>query len=196
MLPLLTPIASRGLGFPVEVLDTFRAWHVEGEAARGWPPHRDRPDRAFTPDDQIASMTLWVALSDATTRNGCMVVVPAPWDYEYRNPQAREHVSSMQHIRALPATAGTVLGWTHALLHWSTAAAASEPPRISVGFEFVRAGYETSDERFPPEVFPSLADRCAIIGKQITKYQHMHELPADAFAPVSPLLGAIRRAFA
>lgn len=195
LVPLIAPIAACGLGCPVEVLDSFWAWHVHGESARGWPPHRDRPERAFTPERDLASMTLWVALSDATVRNGCIYVAPAPWDYEYYNPQARHMVSSMQHIRALPATAGTVLGWTHALLHWGTAAAANEPARVSVGFEFVRAGHETSDERFPTEIFPGLADRCAIIGAQITKYRHMHELPDAAFGPVSPLLGALRRAF-
>lgn len=195
LVPLLASIATEALGGPVDILDSFWAWHVAGGGARGWPPHRDRPSRAFTDDDRLASITLWVALTDATLRNGCIHVAPACWDYEYRNPGARDHLASIQHIRALPAAAGTVLGWTHALLHWGTAAAAGEPPRISVAFEFVRAGVESTDDAFPVDLFPGLADRCAIIGHQIAKYQHMHALPSASVAPVSPVLGALRRAF-
>src|SRR5438093_1083574 len=74
-------------------------------------------------------LTTWVPLTDATLSNGCMYVVPKSTDE--RVQQAVENYSSrkmsmgdvqrlLQHARALPARAGSVLCWGFGLLHWGS----------------------------------------------------------------------------
>src|SRR5262245_35243714 len=68
ILDAIVPIARDALDAEVAILPAFWAWKVTpGET--GWPPHRDTPHRAFTADDRLAAVTIWVALSDATARN-------------------------------------------------------------------------------------------------------------------------------
>ncbi len=174
---LAVPYAERALAAPVAILPAFWAWHLGTEPA-GWSVHRDSPALAFTDTGAPATMTLWIALSDATPRNGCIYVVPAPWDLQYRNPQATSHILSLQHVLALPAPAGTVLGWTHALLHWGGMAIPGSPPRISMSFELCRAD-QAPPEAHPSSWKPTQRERAELIARMIERYQHMHHYPPE-----------------
>ncbi|MBL0218005.1 MAG: phytanoyl-CoA dioxygenase family protein [Myxococcales bacterium] len=174
------PHGEAALGAPAAILPAFWAWHV-GTNQAGWPPHRDRAVKAFTAEGEPAAVTLWIALTDATPRNGCMYVVPAPWDLQYRNPNATAEVLSLQHLCALPAPAGTLLGWSHALLHWGGATIPDEPPRISVSFELCRADADRP-EAHPRGWRPTRDERIAIVRAAIEEYAHMHQYSPDVIA--------------
>jgi ectoine hydroxylase-related dioxygenase (phytanoyl-CoA dioxygenase family) len=170
------PIAREALGGDVATMNAYWAWHI-GPGARGWPPHRDRGPTTRA-EIVRACVTLWIALSDATPANGCMSCVPSYWDFEYENEHPGHVVASEQHIRALPARAGAVLGWTHALLHWGGACAPEAPPRVAASFELIRidvAAREQIAGTRAPGAIPSRAEREAIVAQQIAQYRHFEE---------------------
>ena len=114
----------------------FSIFHVVAGAA-GWPPHRDRGGAgatdAFGPDRLPTYVTTWVALSDATVTNSCLHVVPKSHDPGYHGGDVNGvspmvailsagGEAALQHIRALPCSAGSVICFSHRLLHWGSAA--------------------------------------------------------------------------
>jgi hypothetical protein len=167
--------AEAALGEPAYLRHTFWAWNLDETTPRGWPPHRDRADLGVDATGAPRSITLWVPLTDATPDNGCIYVVPAPLDVEYWNPKAQADVLSLQCVRALPAVAGSILGWTSSLLHWSGIARAGVRGRQSISFE-----YQTGDVA-PPHYergwSPSRDERRAIVLEQWDTYVHMHKEP-------------------
>jgi ectoine hydroxylase-related dioxygenase (phytanoyl-CoA dioxygenase family) len=173
ILDALLPVAREALGGEVAILPAFWAWKVN-PTEQGWPKHRDNPNRALDDDGRLISVTLWVPLTDATTRNGCMHVVPAYWDWAYQNPKAAAVVSTEQAIRALPAAAGSVLGWSHALLHWGGMCAPGEQPRIATSYELIRTERASLVPRvYPAGWRPTAAERPAILAEMQTQYKHM-----------------------
>ncbi|HTJ42063.1 MAG TPA: phytanoyl-CoA dioxygenase family protein [Kofleriaceae bacterium] len=173
VLDALWPIAREALDGDAALLPAWWAWCV-APGERGWPPHRDSPANAFDHASKLARVTLWVPLADATTRNGCMFVVPANWDYEYLNPKARGAVAHEQFIRAVPARAGSILGWSHALLHWGGACAPETSPRVSTSFEFIRADL-AAPQKYEPGWRPAPSERPALLEQMRTQYAHMVE---------------------
>ena len=195
---LLRDHADAAFAGPAHVMPAFWAWRLDADDpdhARGWDPHRDRPSIEVGDDGRPQTIGVWIALADATTDNGCMYVVPAPWDPQYPNPRATSEVMFLQAIRALPAAAGAVLGWTSRLLHWGAMARPGSPPRISLSFEYQDAGCAPIDgESFEHGWMPTPAARRALIDQQWRRYQHIHhdgpERRAALDAVVDRLLGA------
>lgn len=186
---LLGDHAAAAVDGEARLLPAFWAWRLDPAVdTRGWAPHRDHPDRPLDPRGAPTSLTLWVPLTDATPDNGCIYAVPAPWDPQYLNPKASPEVLFLQSIRALPAPAGAVLGWTSKLLHWGAMADAHAAPRVSISFEYQAAAAPLYDGvHYPLGYLPSPAERRALIARQWQRYQHMHESPserADALAGV------------
>ena len=144
---------------------------ADGASSRGWEPHRDRGSDetvgAFRADGTPQYCTSWVALTDATPYSSCLMCVPKRHDPGYsggdggRNPMEaimRESGSAaLQYIRALPAAAGTLVTFSHRLLHWGSAADEvarlwkGEAPRMALSFA-------CADPRFEP---PFLSDAAA-----------------------------------
>jgi ectoine hydroxylase-related dioxygenase (phytanoyl-CoA dioxygenase family) len=83
--------------------------------------------------------------------------------------------SFLQGARALPAIAGSLLGWNHQLIHWGSRNHGSEHPRISLSVEFVAKGSETFDDDHPlfenESTLPSFTERLKVIGKCIEAYR-------------------------
>jgi hypothetical protein len=144
---------------------------VDGASSRGWAPHRDRgkdgTKTAFRNDGSPQYCTTWVALTDATTYSSCLACVPKQHDPGYsggdgeRDPMAAIFKacgsSTLQYIRALPVSAGSVIHFSHRLLHWGSAAAGStawkqQAPRIAMSFA-------SADSRFEK---PFLSDDAAL----------------------------------
>ena len=83
--------------------------------AGGWTPHADAYSKPAN------RLTVWIPLTEATLDNGCIYVVPKDFAYGSRAPRNErlraETVSSdyaltlLHSCRALPAAAGSVLGW-------------------------------------------------------------------------------------
>ncbi len=164
------------------MLPAFWAWHVDGtREVAGWQPHRDLGHRSLLPDRRPASLTVWVPISDATPRNGCMYILPADRDPNYGTPRDTEFNIDLQSVRALPSPAGGVLAWTQAVLHWGARAANRiEAPRISMAMEFQRGDHLAIYE---PLLHPQAAFdpefRLRLILRQVLQYQHMYPLPTD-----------------
>lgn len=173
---LLADHASAALDGDARLVPAFWAWRLDQHSeARGWAPHRDHPERDVDDRGAPDSLTLWVALTDATPDNGCVYVVPAPLDPHYRDPAAPPAAPHLQSIRAVPAPAGSVLGWTSKLLHWSGLADAHAPPRISLSFAFQAANRPLFDgASYPLGWIPSLAERRTLISQQWHRHAHRH----------------------
>jgi ectoine hydroxylase-related dioxygenase (phytanoyl-CoA dioxygenase family) len=173
----LVPIARDALGGEVVSMPAYWAWRV-GPGSRGWPPHRDRHQLFRAEDGTLACVTLWVALTDATAANGCMYCVPSYWDYEYEREHPGIVVANEQYLRALPAPAGAVLGWTHTLLHWGGACTTNAPPRVSASYEMVRAEVAAAagiEGVRAPGAIPTREERAAIVEAQVAQYRHFTE---------------------
>jgi hypothetical protein len=164
---------------PYELLSAFWAWSIGcGDGFSGWPPHRDRETRTVQPDGRPSSVTVWVALTDATPDNGCMYVL-YPTNDPYYGESFENRVHDVQSVRALPAAAGDALAWNHQVLHWggrSTKRAAE--PRVSLAFEFRRC--DASDDKAVIDTarLGSLEERLRLVGEQIVQYQHLANLGA------------------
>ena len=138
----LDPLLRALLGDGYRMMPTdIWAWHVAArEGATGWGPHRDlpRPD-AVRANGLPRLLNVWLPLTDVSPDNACMYVLPAHLD-----PNFPQHVDGgdfslqdWQNIRALPARAGSPLGWNTQVLHWGgRSSGRAAVPRISVGIYF------------------------------------------------------------
>jgi hypothetical protein len=140
--PLLGPnyyMVTQGLwAFHVPAGDDGRTLWTAGS------PHRDRmrPDARTMAHDVPSILTLWMPLADVTTDHSCIYVVPASCDEDYFTPvkDLDEKKIRLQDIRALPARAGSILGWSSHLIHWgSRPSAFVTTPRIAATIYFQRA---------------------------------------------------------
>jgi hypothetical protein len=184
------------LGAEYRALPDFWAWRViPSDDAAGWWPHRDKNNPVVDSDNTPHSITIWAALSDAVALNGCIYVLPMhrdgcfkkrEWDGE-DNAEVREP----QNIRALPATAGSMLAWNQNLLHWGgRASRLGTVPRSSISMEFQRGDKEPLNRPLlDPQCAPSFHRRLGLIGKQILQYRHMYPLTPD-FEAIGEMLRA------
>src|SRR5262249_5447257 len=137
----LKHVLAHLLGADFKVRPDFWAWYLNpSKSESGWPPHRDGDPDGLLPDGRSKSLTIWIPLTDSTPLNGCMYVVPRDRDPTYNTFQRDEWRHELADVRALPAAAGSVLGWNTEVLHWgSHSAPRARQPRISVALEFQRA---------------------------------------------------------
>lgn len=173
-------------------LPDFWAWLVNPQRHdSGWRPHRDRSQAALFDDGSPRAFTLWLPLTDATPDTSCMYVVPAQRDATYGKGRIEGWQPALADIRALPAAAGSALGWTQELLHWGSSAHPRETRvRISVAMEFQSAQTPPFNQPLMPAgQLPSFAMRLQLIGKQILQYRHMYPL-SDAVADLAQRLQA------
>ena len=179
----LSAFIEAALGPDYKALPDFWVWHVAAsEKATGWGPHRDRVQPTLDADNSPHSLTVWLAFSDATPLNGCIYVLPAHLDerFERRVWEGADNivVKKPQDIRALPASAGSLLAWNQAVLHWGgRASRLAGAPRCSAAFEFQRGDKPAfNTPLLDPKVIPPFKERLGLIGKQALQYQHMYPL--------------------
>lgn len=135
------------------VPDEFGAFYIQNEkTAKGSPPHRDsiHTHGKLQYRDQLPTLiNVWIPLTDATTQNSCIHVIPTSADPYLKDGAPlnmnksytkEELFHLLHHTRALPAPAGSVLGWDTNLLHWGgQSSIQAEEPRMSVAFYFQSA---------------------------------------------------------
>jgi len=115
-------------------------------ASSAWtafPPHKDWVDvDPGVMAGQLPTVLVgWVALSDASTHDSCMYVVPGDCDAGYRTRDriVRRENFRMQDVRAVPAVAGQVLLFSTHLSHWGSRSSRwATHPRISISMFFQR----------------------------------------------------------
>lgn len=114
-------------------------WHVdEYGISTGWGPHRDLLDTSCLREDGTTRLlTVWIPLTDTSPLNGCMYVLPTHLDPDYPQHLDKRSVDTdtLQYIRALPANAGSLLGWSPTILHWGSMHSGHRVgPRTSIAF--------------------------------------------------------------
>ena len=179
--------AALGKGY--RALPDFWVWYVvPSEESAGWSPHRDRVQRTLDRDNSPHSLTVWLALSEATPLNGCIYVLPAHLDerFERRVWDGEDNivVQAPQNVRAVPATAGSMLAWNQNVLHWGgRSSRLATSPRCSAAFEFQRGEKPPfNSPLLDPRRIPPFRERLGLIGKQVLQYKHMYPLSDDIAA--------------
>jgi hypothetical protein len=182
----LTSFMEAALGNGYRALPDFWVWHVvASEAAHGWSPHRDRVQPTLDRNNSPHSLTVWVPFTDATPLNGCIYMLPAHLDDRFKqrvwDGEGNNHVLAPQNIRALPATAGSLLAWNQAVLHWGgRASRLALGPRSSAAFEFQRGDKAPFNRPLlDPKKTPPFQQRLGLVGKQVIQYKHMYPLTPD-----------------
>lgn len=197
----LAPYFSAVLGDDYRLIPAFWAWCVEpSNEAAGWKAHRDRP-HSRDPDGRPQSLTLWLPLTDTTPLNGCMYLLPAHLDPDIAarrfDGRAAERftLETLQNIRALPASAGSLLSWHQEVLHWgSRASVRGGHPRVSLSHEFQRGDAPHFASRLlRPGELPSFSDRLGWIGKLFGNYAKHQNVGGPA---LRVLAAALERKFA
>jgi len=190
----LSTFLSAVLGPEYRALPDFWVWYVNpNENAAGWGPHRDRVQPTLDPDNSPQTLSVWLPFTDATPLNGCMYVLPAHRDDRFNqrrwDGEGNNVVYNPQDIRALPATAGSLLAWNQAILHWGgRGSGLGDAPRISAAFEFQRADRPAfNNPLLDPGRLPSFTERLGLVGKQVLQYRHMYPLTDDVAAIATSL---------
>jgi hypothetical protein len=128
--------------------------------------------------------TCWIPLTDASPDNSCLCVIPAPADPNYHKgdepnvnflTEMFSKPENFQHIRALPAVAGSLINFGHRVIHWGSQGRPSAPQeipvRIAISFTFSDPGFERpflGSEHLP---FPEFELRLALMSSQMIAYQ-------------------------
>lgn len=178
--PSVRRFLSAALGPAYRLSPRVWAFFVPAEVgAAGWPPHVDGGAGTHTAD----RMTLWIPLTDATLENGCMYIVP-----KHRLPEGTADVfandmsrispftwrAMLQAARAMPARAGSLLGWDFQVVHWSSLAGDAVGPRISLAVEAFGEGITPTPSEEPlldAAGVPPFQDRLREIARGILSYE-------------------------
>jgi hypothetical protein len=184
----LREIAAALLGQGPLLIPAVAVHYVDVGGSRGWAPHTDGTQF----DDRL---TTWVPLTDATLVNGCIYVVPRSEDLDEAmtrfNTVETTHadaVALMQRARALPAPAGSVLGWAFDVLHWGSVSLGAPTPRVSVAYEWLGPDGYPEEHELPllnlDDGLPSLAERLDLIARSILSYDRFDPalLPFEGLA--------------
>jgi hypothetical protein len=140
----------------------------------GWPPHFDGPT--------TGRASIWIALTDASLSNGCMHVVsrrklaPAFDSEQLDTAQVRlaDALRALHGVRALPAPAGSALGWTFDVLHWGGPCLSADRARRALSMEFIIAGAAFNPGETPLPMdgpFPTFRDRLQMIATAVISYE-------------------------
>jgi Flp pilus assembly protein TadD len=170
-------------GFALKLAGIW-AWHIDNESA-GFRPHRDLLNNDIHSSGRPGNLTVWIPFTDATPRNGCMYLLPVNLDPNYPDRLNNIDIKDLQSVRAMPAAAGSVLGWGANVLHWGSRSSRwAGEPRISCGVAYVRGDISSqSGEVYGPDygrgpelkldTYPELTftDRLNAIGDAIWGYR-------------------------
>ncbi len=173
-------IAENILGPGYKVMPNFWVFHVPAHrSGSGWVPHRDRHwNETLKADRTPLTLRLWIPLTDATTSNGCIFVLPGNLDPDYPNNLSSDKVQNIQNARCLPAAAGSVLGWNEAILHWdSNSSEDNASPRISLAFTLQADVVAFESPLMEPLVLPSFSQRLGLIGQMIKRFESREPRP-------------------
>jgi hypothetical protein len=198
--PFVTEFLLADLGDKFNIIMS-RVWCYyvpPSRGAGGWTPHAD----AYS--NPANRLTVWIPLTDATLDNGCMYVVPKDFAYGGAPPKrerlrlgtvSSDYALELLHsCKALPAAAGSVLGWDPQTIHWGSKCHEPSDPRISIGCEFVSNGVvprpHSKEELFPGQpagVLPTFAQRICHVALSI-RIHHHRDLKAGKFLKLAEAL--------
>ncbi|GAB5368682.1 hypothetical protein AAMO2058_001340600 [Amorphochlora amoebiformis] len=141
----------------------FWAWKVHTKTstqhASGWGYHRDRENMPISTAPPYVS--LWVPLTDATTDNSCIRVLPASLDEHYATTNSKPSTRKRKRSpcgsdsksviwKEMAIKAGGILGWSGRLLHEAKPPTKRAMfPRLSLAFAVSCAEFEDPTMRLP-----------------------------------------------
>lgn len=144
---------------------------------RGWTPHADA--NAL---DEPKRLTVWIAITDATLDNGCMYIIPRRRTagrtleqfFDGSTFDRATTLRLLQSSRAVPAPAGSILGWEFRTVHWgSVVHRPVDTPRISISAELIRdSELDAGETRLPLDAIPDFPLRLRLIANAIKTYVH------------------------
>jgi hypothetical protein len=181
----LSNVLSPILGKNYQLVGDYWIWCISPQTAvHGWGPHRDNQfrNRAVIRQDWLPTIaTIWIPFTDAEPLNGCMYLLPTHLDPNFPNNLDYLHADRPQDIRALPAKAGSVLGWNQYILHWGGKASKwAKHPRISTGVYFQSSDVEPYVNKIIPFDKPlPLENRLAYIGANLELYAPKFLFPPE-----------------
>jgi hypothetical protein len=180
LLSALRAVLEPLLGPGFQVVPDYWLWHVDPRSeGRGWAPHRDHQfETTARTDGRPTLITVWLPLTDATPLNSCMYVLPLSRDPRYRDGSLSECIDHLQDIRALPAEAGSVLGWNQDILHWgSRGSRRASHPRVSWGIYCQSGDVPPYWYCRPPSGRLTFEERLGFIGAALNRYSRSFPLP-------------------
>ena len=160
------------------------------DGAAGWMPHFD----GFA----SARVSVWLALTEATTDNGCIYIVPSsmlPDAFRIKDTfvdlPMKDVLRAMHATRALPVQAGAALGWEFHVFHWGGRTVNPRTQRRALSMEFIAAGEPSQPDEEPlldPDgPLPDLAYRLRAIGLALDTYSKREPL-SQRFRPLGQRL--------
>ena len=190
---LLTALLGSGYS---QTSGVWTYYVIPRRGSAGWPPHIDANGEQ--------RVTVWIPLTDSTLENGCMYVIPRnsvpdslPADYtKWDHINKKELETILQCSRALPARAGSILGWDHSLIHWGSVSHGSPAPRISIAVEFLGAKATAIKQEHPlvgGSSLPAFATRLYIVAKCILAYRKFEPLMSRYADFAEQLMALCRR---
>ena len=153
---LLEPI----IGKDYLLLPDFWFYHIPNtNEGSGWAAQRDvQFPNPFDTNGRPNVLNLWIPLTDATPLNGCMYILPKSRDPDYPKDFSNlighdlsedkpSPSTLLQNYRALPAKAGSILGWGQYVYHWGSRSSKWAPePRINYSMYVQRADVAPYDD--------------------------------------------------
>ena len=120
------------------------------------------------------SLSLWLPLTDVNEANGCMHVVEYPAT-ENLTGDAISDEELRAVATALPAAAGSVLGWPQDVVHFGGRyGAKAANARLSLSFEFQNTSFDPlAEPLLDTKNLPSFEARLKLLNQQFQKYQHI-----------------------
>jgi hypothetical protein len=168
-------------GAPPRLLGDFWVWCVgPGQAPAGWAPHRDHEvEETLEANGTPRLLTVWIPFTDATPENGCIYALPTSLDPNLPFTPEIRAVPEVQNVIALPAAAGSVIGWNQYILHWGGRCSDyATQPRISTGIYFQSSA--VADYRTPVPFDQDLPfeQRLQLIALAFRRYHSTFGFPA------------------
>lgn len=173
----LRPLGQTLLGEDYMIYPDYWVWHVDAKnESKGWRPHRESYVATPDPNYPTTSISLWVALSDATTENGCMYVLPKSKDKGYPHTLVFD-INTLQDVKALPVKAGSVIGWNQSVFHWGASNSKyAHDSRMSFAMELRRVSdNDKIAMMLESNKVPSYEARLKLVAMQFVHYEHLHK---------------------
>ena len=178
MVQALQPIGRQLLKDDYMIFPDYWVWHVDHRQPQsGWRPHREAVVNVADPNYPTDSVSLWVSLSNATTENGCMYVLPKSKDKGYPHT-IKFDMSTLQHVKALPVPAGSVIGWNQSVFHWGSSNS-REATESRISFAMELRPISCKDDipyMMASDHFPDFKERLRLVAMQFINYKHLHGL--------------------
>ena len=166
------------------------AWSITPSLNQaGFAPHRDRQPvdvrGSFRADGSPRYCTCWIALSNASTDNSCLYLIPREHDPGYdagddHRIDAEDPLASIfkrdvavQSVRACPLPPGGALLFSHRAMHWGSSGRPDcSRPRVSLSFGHSDPTFEAPYFARPFEQlpFPHPRVRIALASAQLIAY--------------------------